>query len=203
MHIGSHGGRAMIQNTAIQPGLNPQINNKYQGNNIYSQHQQGQIATSESFTLSTDQVTLSYSSESMVTYDSTMSLKGVQNDGFDLLRGLVLNIFEEQGLELSVPTGDGEVNLETITPEEASALVADDGYFGVEQTSDRIVDFAKGIAGGDPSRIDAIKAGVEQGFNEALEAFGGWLPDISYDTYDAVMEKLDDWVEDANVAQVS
>jgi hypothetical protein len=34
---------------------------------------------------------------------------------------------------------------------------------------------------------------VENGFQEALDAFGGRLPDISYDTYDAVMKKLDDW----------
>ena len=76
---------------------------------------------------------------------------------------------------------------------DAQAMIAEDGYFGVEQTSDRIVDFAIGIAGGDPSRLDAILAGVEQGFNEALEAFGGWLPDISYQTYDAVLAKLDAW----------
>jgi hypothetical protein len=60
-----------------------------------------------------------------------------------------------------------------------------------------------GIAGGDHSRLDAIKEGVEKGFNEALEAFGGWLPDISYDTYDAVMNKLDTWAESNSAQQVS
>ena len=34
---------------------------------------------------------------------------------------------------------------------------------------------------------------MESGFEEALDAFGGWLPDLSHDTYDAVMDKLDDW----------
>ncbi len=72
-------------------------------------------------------------------------------------------------------------------------MVADDGYFGVEKTSQRIFDLAVGIAGGDPSRIEAVKSGVEKGFQEALKAFGDWLPEISYQTYDAVMEKLDEW----------
>ena len=36
---------------------------------------------------------------------------------------------------------------------------------------------------------------IEKGFQEALDAFGGWLPDISYDTLDSVMAKLDEWAE--------
>ena len=46
--------------------------------------------------------------------------------------------------------------------------------------------------------IVSNEEGVNQGFNEAMEAFGGWLPDISYDTLDTVMEKLDAWAADAD-----
>jgi hypothetical protein len=122
-----------------------------------------------------------------------MSLENTAGDGFDLLRGLVLNIFKEQGLDYTIATDDGEIDISTISPEKAQELIADDGYFGVEKTSERIFNFAVGMAGGDPARIDAIRQGVENGFQEALDAFGGWLPDISYETYDAVMQKLDDW----------
>jgi hypothetical protein len=142
-----------------------------------------------------DQVDISYSSESVSTYQYDMSLEKTAGDGFDLLRGLVLNIFKEQGLEYKIETGEGVVDLETITPEEAQELVADDGYFGVEKTAERIFNFAVGIAGGDTTKIDAIKEGVNNGFAEALEAFGGQLPEISYDTYDAVINKLDEWAE--------
>lgn len=31
------------------------------------------------------------------------------------------------------------------------------------------------------------------GFSEAEKAFGGTQPQISYDTYDAIVEKLDAW----------
>lgn len=193
----------MIENAAIQTGLNHQVPRPFQGLENNSHSRQGKVVSNEDFNLATDLVSLSYSSESIMTYDSNMTLQGSRNDGFDLLRGLVLNMFKEQGLSLNlaVETSDGEplqINLEELTQEEAAAFVADDGYFGVEQTSDRIVNFAIGIAGNDPARIDAIKAGVEQGFNDALEAFGGYLPDISYKTYDAVFEKIDAFFNEGN-----
>lgn len=153
----------------------------------------GQFITKESFTYSDDQVSLSYSSESSVTYNSSLSLMGIHQDGYDLLRGLVLNIFEKQGIDYTIQIDDSEVNLSEISQAEAQELIADDGFFGVEKTSERIFNFAVGIAGGDPARIDAVREGVQQGFEEALEAFGGWLPEISYSTYDAVMNKLDEW----------
>ena len=140
-----------------------------------------------------DQVDISYNQESVSTYHDNMSLEQTVGDGFDLLRGLVLNIFKEQGLEYKIETTTSEVDLETITPEQAGELVAEDGYFGVEKTAERIFNFAVGVAGGDPTRLDAIKEGINNGFQEALEAFGGKLPDISYDTFDAVINKLDEW----------
>ena len=147
----------------------------------------------ENFYLETDKVSLSYSSESIVTYNSSLTIEGSQGDGFDLLRGLVLNILKDQGIGHQIPVNDQEIDLSEISQTEAQSLIEDDGYFGVEQTSDLIVDFAVGLSGDDPSRLDAIKQGVEQGFQEALDAFGGWLPDISYATYNTVMEKLDIW----------
>lgn len=192
------GGTAMIDNKGIQNTANPQIQKQNQGQQISREQQKGKMESSTQIAIKTDEVSLSYSAESVVTYDSSMTLNNVKNDGFDLLRAYVVDLFKQQGLTLEVPTGSNEVvNLEEITQEEAADLVAEDGYFGVEQTSDRIVDFAIGLAGGDTSRIDAIKAGVEKGFQEALQAFGGELPEISYQTYDAVFEKLDAWVEEA------
>ena len=44
---------------------------------------------------------------------------------------------------------------------------------------------------------------MNKGFKEALQAFGGSLPDISYDTYDAVMNKLDTWAQAGTNSQVT
>jgi len=151
-----------------------------------------------------DSVLISYHEEATMTYSSSLTIQtGDGQDQYSLLRGLVTSMLKEQGIDFKIANGDQKIDISSITPEEATELIRDDGYFGVDQTSDRIVDFAIGIAGGDPSRLDAIKEGVEKGFNEALEAFGGWLPDISYDTYDAVMNKLDTWAESNSAQQVS
>jgi hypothetical protein len=150
----------------------------------------------------TDKVSLQYSSETQVTYSSSLTMENNQQDKYGLLRNLVTSMLKEQGVAFQVPTGNGEINISELNQEEAQELVSEEGYFGVDQTSDRIVDFAIAIAGGDPSRLDAIKEGIEDGFKEAEEVFGGTLPDISYGTYDAVMEKLDAWAESGNDNQV-
>jgi hypothetical protein len=143
-----------------------------------------------------DSVAMNSHQETSMTYSSSLTIEtGEGQDQYNLLRGLVTNMLKEQGIDFKVANGDQESDLSTITQEEAVELIADDGYFGVDKTSDRIVDFAIAIAGGDPSRLSAIKEGVEKGFNEALDAFNGQLPDISYDTFDAVMNKLDAWAE--------
>lgn len=145
-----------------------------------------------------DTVTLQQNQETHETYSSTLTPGQVADKSYEMLRKLVTSMLEEQGIDFKVATGTSSIDISTISQEEAQELVADDGYFGIEQTSDRIVDLAIAIAGGDVSRLDAVKEGVEAGFNEALEAFGGTLPDISYDTYDAVLEKLDAWAAEAN-----
>lgn len=110
---------------------------------------------------------------------------------YELLRNLVVKTLQEQGLELQFSTGDSEINFNTMTQEEAQALVAEDGYFGVEQTSQRIVDFAINGFGNDPEKLQQMKDAIDQGFKEAQDAFGGALPEISQKTYEAIMEKLD------------
>jgi hypothetical protein len=110
---------------------------------------------------------------------------------YQLLRDLVIKTFREQGVNLQISTGEQTVDLERMTPEEAQALVAEDGYFGVEKTSQRIVDFAIDAFARDPAKLEQMKAAIDQGFREAQKAFGGALPEISQQTYDAIMEKLD------------
>ncbi|MBE0584755.1 MAG: hypothetical protein IH612_13490 [Desulfofustis sp.] len=141
-----------------------------------------------------DQVNFSYFKiEESATYNRFGTITAAADAAYDLLRSHVLDVFNKQGLGSTINLGNQEIDLEQLSQQDAQALIAEDGYFGVEQTSDRIVDFAIGLAGGDPSRLDAIREGIEKGFQEALEAFGGWLPDISYQTYDAVQQKLDTW----------
>ncbi len=145
-----------------------------------------------------DTVTLQQSSMPATTYSTPLSSEEIADKGYEMLRKLVTTLLGEQGANSVIANADSEIDIGKISPEEAAELIAEDGYFGVGQTSDRIVKFAIAAAGGDVGRLDAIKEGVEKGFNEAFEAFGGSLPDISHTTFDAVMEKLDAWAAEAD-----
>lgn len=91
----------------------------------------------------------------------------------------------------------GNFTVDAATKAQAQADIADDGYWGVEQTSDRIIDFAKALTGGDPDKIEDMRAAFEKGFKRAGKTWGGDLPDISQRTYKAVMEKFDKMAEEA------
>ena len=92
---------------------------------------------------------------------------------------------------------EGNFTVDAATKKQAQADIAEDGYWGVNQTSDRIIDFAKALTGGDPDKIEDMRAAFEKGFKKAGKTWGGDLPDISQRTYDAVMEKFDKMAEEA------
>lgn len=80
--------------------------------------------------------------------------------------------------------------------EKAKADVAEGGYWSPEETSNRLLDFAKALSGGDPSKANMLKDSFDQAFKEIEEMFGGKLPDISYDTYNLTMDKFQKWSEE-------
>lgn len=92
----------------------------------------------------------------------------------------------------------GNFTVDAATKEQAQKDIAEDGYWGVEQTSDRILDFAKALSGGDTSKIEDLRKAFEKGYKQAMGEWGKDLPDISSKTYDAVMSKFDDWAKEAN-----
>ena len=88
----------------------------------------------------------------------------------------------------------------TVDPEvkaQAQKDIAEDGYWGVAQTSDRILDFAKALTGGDPEKMEEMREAFKKGFKNATKTWGRELPDISQKTYSAVMEKFDKFAEEA------
>lgn len=89
----------------------------------------------------------------------------------------------------------------TVSPEvkaQAQADIAEDGYWGVNQTSDRILDFAKALAGDDPSKADELLSAFKKGFEQATKSWGKDLPSISQDTYKAVEEKFNKWKNESS-----
>lgn len=91
----------------------------------------------------------------------------------------------------------GNYTVSEETKAEAQKAIGEGGYWSAEKTSDRIVEFAKALTGGDPSKVEEMRDAIEKGFKEATKTWGRDLPDITNDTYDQIMSKLDAWAAEA------
>lgn len=119
------------------------------------------------------------------------------------LQNIVQQLMTKQGQTYNTANdiwkflASGNFTVDAATKAQAEKDIAEDGYWGVEQTSDRIIDFAKALTGGDPSKIEEMREAFKKGYKQAEKTWGGQLPDISKRTYDAVMEKFDKMAEEA------
>ena len=115
------------------------------------------------------------------------------------LRSIVEQMMTKQGV--AIGTADdmwkflakGDFTVSADVKAQAQADIADDGYWGVEQTSDRLVSMAQALSGGDTSKADTLIAAIKKGFDEATEAWGDKLPDICQKTIDAAVKKMEAW----------
>lgn len=123
------------------------------------------------------------------------------------LRSMVEQMMTKQGKKIGQADdiwsflASGKYNVSPEVRAQAQKDIADDGYWGVEQTSDRIVEFAKALSGGDSEKADEMIAAFKKGFDQATKAWGKSLPDISSRTYDAVMKKFDAWKNGTETAK--
>lgn len=99
-------------------------------------------------------------------------------------------------ISISIEMEEGE-SLKDVK-NELDGLLGEDGYWGVEKTSQRMFDFAAAVAGDNPDELEKARDAVTKGFKQAEAMFGGHLPDISYDTYDATMAKFDSYIQQIN-----
>ena len=120
---------------------------------------------------------------------------------------MVASMLEKQGSKVNevlkaLSEGkDVSITVDAETQASAQEAISEDGYFGVNKTAERILDFAKALSGGDRSKIDTLRNAFKEGFEQAKKAFGGELPDISQQTYDKVMKGFDDWSQESDTAE--
>ncbi|MCX4339453.1 MAG: hypothetical protein OSJ72_07385 [Lachnospiraceae bacterium] len=123
------------------------------------------------------------------------------------LQNIVQQLMTKQGQTYSVANdmwkflASGKFEVDEATKAQAQEDVSEDGYWGVKQTSGRILDFATALTGGDPSKIEDMRAAFKKGYEQAEKTWGGELPEISKKTYDAVMAGFDKMAEEANTTQ--
>jgi hypothetical protein len=120
------------------------------------------------------------------------AMKADLSKNIGAFKQMVRTMFEKQGF-LAGGDLDAIIQIDKETQLSAQEAISEDGYWGVNKTSERIVDFAKALSGGDPSKISLLKQAVLDGFAEAEKAWGGELPEITGKTRDRIMELFDEW----------
>jgi len=123
----------------------------------------------------------------------------------DAFEKMVNALFQKQGITYDQAQGMKK-NLENliesggVSEEDKAAAqeaISEDGYFGVEKTSQRILDYAKAISGGDSGKIEQLRAAFQKGYEDAEKIWGDELPEICRQTYEKVMQGFDDWANES------
>lgn len=115
------------------------------------------------------------------------SLSTDQQDVLDFLSGKMTS----GGLSLENIGYEGKPITE-LTSDEAKELISEDGFFGVNQTSQRVADFIFAFSNDNLELLQKGREGVVQGFQEAEKLFGGNLPEISYQTQERTLALIDE-----------
>jgi len=88
---------------------------------------------------------------------------------------------------------DGNFTVDPATKAQAQADIAEDGYWGIKQTSQRLFDFASALAGDDVDKMKEMEEAMEKGFKQATGTWGKELPQISQDTMKAAHQLFEDY----------
>jgi hypothetical protein len=110
---------------------------------------------------------------------------------YDFLSGKEI----DGGLSLASIGYDGKPITE-LTPDEAKELVSDNGFFGIDQTSQRVSGFVISLAGDNVEALQEARRGVVKGFEEAEKMWGGELPEISYKTQEQTLKIIDEKINE-------
>jgi hypothetical protein len=145
-----------------------------------------------------------YDKESIVA-----KLKADQQSRIDSMNSLVQKLLGKQAEKFDIANSNnlastfrtiaGQVDQATI--DEAKESISEDGYWGVNQTSDRLVSMAIALSGGDTDKADEMMAAIEKGYKQATKAWGEDLPQISQDTLEATRQKMEDWKNGITTAE--
>lgn len=129
-------------------------------------------------------------------------LKQDQENRQQSLISLVHDMMNGQAKSYSLATGDdsiwrflssGNFTVDAATKAQAQADIAEDGYWGIAQTSQRLFDFASALAGDDVEKMQKMQQAMEKGFKQATAAWGRSLPEISQKTLEAANKLFEDY----------
>lgn len=147
---------------------------------------------------------------SKVNSETIAKLKADADARLSQLKGIVEQLITKQGKASNTASIwsqfrqgilDGSIEVDEATAKQAAEDISENGYWGVKQTSERILDFAKAISGGDSSKAEEMRKAIQKGFKQAAKLWGDDLPEISQKTYNAVMKGIDEWKNEENTTE--
>lgn len=122
------------------------------------------------------------------------------------LMNMVHELFNKQANSYGQSTdmwrflASGKFTVDAQTKAQAQADIAEDGYYGVKKTSERMFEFAMALSGGDVDKMKELQSAVEKGYKQAEKTWGGKLPDISRQTLDATNQLFEDYYKEQESA---
>ncbi len=122
---------------------------------------------------------------------------------------LVTQTISGQGQKAAIANGNmddiwkklakGDFKISEAAKKQAKEEISEKGYWGVEQTSKRMFDYASALAGDDVNKMKAMQAAMEKGYKEATKAWGKDLPEISKRTLAAANKLFEDYYKSKGV----
>lgn len=164
--------------------------------------QSSKVDTVEIGTTQDTSVTYSKVSNSKLSTNDIDALKAEADKATENLRKLVEELILKQNKNYVASTKDGSTSTLYSTEDVAAAqkAISAGGEYSVDAVSDNLFNFAVAVSGGDKSKLSELVAAIDKGFAAAKDTLGGKLPDISQQTYDATMEKLNNWANGTDTA---
>lgn len=93
----------------------------------------------------------------------------------------------------------GNFTVSEAAKKQAKEEISAKGYWGVEQTSKRMFDYASALAGDDVNKMKDMQAAMEKGYKEATKAWGRELPEISKKTLAAANKLFENYYNSKGV----
>ncbi|EJA8761819.1 hypothetical protein NPJ90_000811 [Campylobacter coli] len=131
------------------------------------------------------------------TMSTVLNTSNAQAGINDLLGGNDLNSVKSMLSDIDFASlGYNGKNPLTMNTDELNQLISEEGFFGIDNTANRIADFVIKGAGNDVEKLKKGLEGIKQGFKQAEKIWGGELPQISQDTIEATIKKVSDRIDE-------
>ncbi|MCX2682474.1 hypothetical protein OQH60_01095 [Campylobacter sp. MIT 21-1685] len=123
------------------------------------------------------------------TLNTTFGNTSAQSDINELLKSKNLTSTLLSKIDFTALGYNGKNPLD-MNKDELAELLSEKGFFGVENTANRIADFIIKGAGDDVEKLKKGFEGMKRGFEQAEKMWGKTLPQISQDTMSSTLEKV-------------